>query len=387
MGIFDSMVLAVENTSNDFDVNLNRCEIFIEAAYSEYITNLHEAELKVLKESGTKDDEANLKGAASEGFLVRAKKTISKIIENFVKWLKEVGDKVKSFFTKAENKATLDKVEKKIKADPSLKDKKITMGDAKAFDKAESESDARFNKLYARIKAGKADVSDVEKETSAIESSVKESIIKTVTVSAAMAIAFITSHNEKIKEEYEKQQEAFINFEASKIATMSPEELNTLAKAITNHTRIKKQIKYEKFKRCINEPFYKLKGLVTGSKPLPPLDTSDLKKESTDIDDELNAILESAFEEAEVETEFEEQAKIQNQLDDIENKIFNTEESAKTDKGVTVEDYLDALEAAIDEESITSALEHATEQMNKESGDFDPNKYLDSFDSYFNSFK
>ena len=63
---FNEMVLACEAADASFDATFEKCIAFAEASYNEYKTNIKEAELKVVKESGTSEDLIYLEDAASE---------------------------------------------------------------------------------------------------------------------------------------------------------------------------------------------------------------------------------------------------------------------------------------------------------------------------------
>ena len=334
---FDEMCLSVDAISNSFDIALERCELFAEASYNEYITNLQEAELKVIKESGTKEDADSLKGAASEGFIVRAQKTIQKIIDAFIQAMKALGNNISAFFSKAENASTLKKIEKKAKEDQTFGSKQIETGDPKAFETAENKINAIFQKVYAKGRGKKVSSEEVNQAVEEAKAESNKAVKATIIVSVAAALAYITSHGKAKESDYEKRARILFNHETKNIAESDAEQLSNITKAITNHTKIQKQLAVEKFKRCVTAPFTKIKSMVTGSGELP---LPKGVKEST-MDSELESILDSVFEQVEMESEVQDMS-IESVLDEIEKEI-NEEVTEKSE----VEEELDIIESAL----------------------------------------
>lgn len=191
---FNEMVLACEAADTSFDATFDKCVAFVEASYNEYKTNIKEAELKVINESGTPDDLIYLEDAASEGFLVRSAKAIEKIVESFLKWMGEKIEAIKSFFNSKKTKDTLDKAEKVCDKNPEFKNKKVQIPDYKARIKVCDEYESKVDKKLAAMNAGhysssdKEDLKKIEKDFDADAAKTKVAMV-TVTVAGALAAA------------------------------------------------------------------------------------------------------------------------------------------------------------------------------------------------------
>ena len=175
----------LETACNDFDMDLFRVESYLEAVDRQLAIHRAEAELKVMRESGTEADLAYLYEAAEEGVVESIRKGIDKIIEAIKKFFSEIKDKIIDMLDKARNDKALDAVEKKVKLLPLLGKKKVEVEDyekqEKAFDKAMS----GFKKLIAKVKSGQ---NVEEKDVEEVESTFMEEHGKAIGIAAAITI-------------------------------------------------------------------------------------------------------------------------------------------------------------------------------------------------------
>lgn len=139
----------------------------MDAAGRQLAINHNEAELKVMKESGTDDDLAYLYEEADKSFAETAVKAIKKIQESIAKFFADLRDKILTMLSEKDAKGTLTKIEGKMKMMPLIGHKKAPVEDIESADKACDEAEASLAKLAAKKKAGQAvtadDVSEVEK--------------------------------------------------------------------------------------------------------------------------------------------------------------------------------------------------------------------------------
>ena len=139
----------------------------MDAAGRQLAINHNEAELKVMKESGTDDDLAYLYEEADKSFTETAVKAIKKIQESIAKFFADLRDKILTMLSEKDAKGTLAKIEGKMKMMPLIGHKKTPIEDIEAADKACDEAESSLAKLAAKKKAGQAvtaeDVSEVEK--------------------------------------------------------------------------------------------------------------------------------------------------------------------------------------------------------------------------------
>ena len=175
----------LETACNDFDMDLFRVDSYLEAVDRQLAIHRAEAELKVMRESGTEADLAYLYEAAEEGVVESIRKGIDKIIEAIKKFFSELKDKIIDMLDKARNDKALDAVEKKVKLLPLLGKKKVEVEDydkqEKAFDKAMS----GFKKLIAKVKSGQ---NVKEEDVEEVESTFMEEHGKAIGIAAAITI-------------------------------------------------------------------------------------------------------------------------------------------------------------------------------------------------------
>lgn len=144
-----------------------KVEALMDAAGRQLAINHNEAELKVMKESGTDDDLNYLYEEADKSFVETAVKAIKKIQESIAKFFADLRDKILTMLSEKDAKGTLNKIETKVKMLPLVGRKKVPIEDIEAADKACDEAEASLAKLAAKKKAGQnvtsEDVAEVEK--------------------------------------------------------------------------------------------------------------------------------------------------------------------------------------------------------------------------------
>jgi soluble cytochrome b562/predicted small secreted protein len=192
---FTETINSLIQDSIDCDMIMQKCLIFSESSYREFGINCKEAELKVIKESGTQSDYDVLVEAATEGLIQRIKKTIQKAINALMEFLDNVVTKVKSTFASKKTKDTIDKMEKMCETNPKLKSSKITMYDIEKDCKCIQEGMDKLDAKQAKIKAGHTSESDSEDINNITEETQKKrtkiiaaTAAVTLTVGAAIAL-------------------------------------------------------------------------------------------------------------------------------------------------------------------------------------------------------
>ena len=175
---------------NQFDLSQMKVNAVMEAAVRELMINYEEAQLKVLKESGTDDDLAYLYEEADNGLLETVIKAIQKIKDAVIKFFSEMKDKILDAINKKENKETIDKLEKKAKLLPLIGRKKVIVEDYSKQEKVVDEHLSMLTKLKSKFKAGqKVEASDVDE----IEKSFKDKYGKAIGVGAAVSVTVIAA--------------------------------------------------------------------------------------------------------------------------------------------------------------------------------------------------
>ena len=120
--------LSIEDDNRDFDIMNRKLDIFIESSYRDYLINREEAELKVLTEAAN-DDLNHLYQEAEQTFMERMKKTVKKIKDTLKAFIDKIITKIRSLFKSKKTDEVIDKVGKKVKETPSLKNDKIEIQD------------------------------------------------------------------------------------------------------------------------------------------------------------------------------------------------------------------------------------------------------------------
>ena len=406
------------------DDALNRFSTFAEASYNEYLTNIKEAELKVIKESGTEDDYVYLEKEASEGFIVRAKKTIQKIIDTIVKFVKDIVEKIENFFTDKKVDATIKKVDKASKTNPKLKSKKVTIPDYKKGVQAFKMSEDKADKKLSMMRAGKHSKDD-KKEIDDIKSDFNKkkavAVAGTIAVPIGVAIGVLKLARKNAKENASNTETAMHKLPEGYFDGSS-DNVTDMEDMFAVRANIAKE--HSKFSfDTVQKIFKSIRTAVTGSGEVEPsLDVEDLDNFDESVNnydiqhcsekveeksmEELDALLNDIIQEAseEVSPEFDDETiqesvssvdiDAQLVLESIENELFGNSETDENNEFDT-QQYLESMEAELfgnDDEVETESVtpEEYLESMEAELfGDDDevetesvtPEEYLESLEN------
>ena len=369
---FNELMLTTEKETNAFEKVFEQCIMFAEASYQEYKTNLKEAELKVIQESGTPDDLIYLENAAKEGFLVRAGKAVTKMIDYFLTWLKNIIESIQEFLNNKKNKEDLSKAEKIIKTNPKIKSTKIEIDDVERMEKVCKKHEALVDRKIALFKAGKftendiKELENIEKEYEKEKDAAKK-VTTTVVIVTAIPLLGLTLKN------LQKQEKEAKDISTPTVKeTDTPDNMEAYTNAISLKLRIKKDLA-SFYNSTFGKIFKTVKGVVTKSGEIEPEiekskkeDKEETKTESTIdetsyLDELINEIEECATEvstEASTPEEFDAEAyleALEATLPEPENNVTESTMSPKE-----VEDYLEALEKEICEDYTEPVYEEST---------------------------
>ncbi len=137
----------------------------LENAIEETNLFIEEAQFKVTTEGGTDEDLRYFREEAKAGFIASAKDILLKIVDTIKTFFSELKEKVIKLFAAKDIDANLEKVEKKIKMNPILKNKKIKINDGEKKCDAIKEHKTNLSKLLAKCNSGEdVSVDDVEEE-------------------------------------------------------------------------------------------------------------------------------------------------------------------------------------------------------------------------------
>ena len=160
--------IAEQNTvlaSTSLGIALMEADAALENAIEEVNLFIEEAQFKIMTENGTEDDMNYYREEASNGFLATTKEVVLKIVDALKTFFSELKEKVIKLFAAKDIDANLEKVEKKIKMNPILKNKKIKINDGEKKKDAIKEHKTNLSKLLAKCNSGdNVTVEDVEEE-------------------------------------------------------------------------------------------------------------------------------------------------------------------------------------------------------------------------------
>lgn len=112
-----------------YDINTMRINAVVEAANRQREINFHEAELKVMQESGTDDELAMLIEAAESDFVENIQKALDALRQAVIKFFSECRQKLVDLMSKRDDANKLDQLEKRMKLIPLIGKKKVMIED------------------------------------------------------------------------------------------------------------------------------------------------------------------------------------------------------------------------------------------------------------------
>ena len=223
------MILALlESASNNFNIATTKVDYYLEAVDRQFEINKTEAELRIMKESGTDEDLAFLIEAAEGSVVDSILKAIEKIKQAIIKFFSDIKNTIIEKFSKDNFNDKIDKLEKKVKFLPLLGKKQVIIEDTEKEEKIYRKAMSKFSALKAKLKSGQKVESDeiyeVEEEYSSestknagIASGIKTTLSKAISTVKGM----VSAHPKKIGEA-EKEASSTMD-DMSKIAKDKPE--------------------------------------------------------------------------------------------------------------------------------------------------------------------
>ena len=261
------------------DIGVAKVDCFTEAAVREHEIMYGQAELKVLKESGTADDLAYLYEEADQSLIERLVAALKKFKQMIIEAFSKIKDKVLSTIGSKEQKENLDK---KVKVFPLLGRKKIIVEDYDKQKKVADKHMSLLDKLKAKLKSGqKVDPDDVDE----VEKSFMEEHGKTIGIAAALTVTLVAGiaivkhmmgkSGEELSETQKKAvdsiDEGIKNVQDSKVSDPA-----TAQKIAKTQAKIAKTAA-EDFTRTMADIMTKIKQAIRGTKNTV-VDTKAVKK-------------------------------------------------------------------------------------------------------------
>lgn len=227
-----------------FNQNAKQIQIFTEAAFRENEIDVKQAELRVMQENGTYEDQMYLEDAAKEGLVARIIEAIKKMAENVKQFFANLIAKFKEKFFAKKQVEKMNKIDLFIAKHPILKRKKVSYRDNSKDEKFLRKSLDETQKKKAKLLSGHAttrDIDDVNTLGERIARNRKKIIAGTiVTVSLVTAVVLLKKGIQGVPKAAQ---------EAANIAVPSAEAVSDLSPdaghAFINLTNIEQQLRKE----------------------------------------------------------------------------------------------------------------------------------------------
>lgn len=193
----------MDEINASMDASVNKINAYCESVLIDHEIAMKKAEAKFITESASLDDVCYLQEEADEGLVASIKKAIVKLIEKFKQFVADVKLRVLTLITKKETKMKMDEVEKKVKLNPFLRNKKITMIDQDENEKTFKWYMSELGKKLSKLKSGHLNESEDDDELSVLESEYRSRRARTamkaiMTVTVVVGIGLVTKYRDKI---------------------------------------------------------------------------------------------------------------------------------------------------------------------------------------------
>lgn len=262
--------------SSAYDLNVMRITAVVEAANRQREINFHEAELKVMQESGTDDELTMLLEAAESDFVENIRKALDKLRQAIVEFFSKCRQKLVELMSKRDDQNALDKIKKRLKLLPIIGKKKVMIEDYEEEQKIYEKGMKGMNNLAAKLDGGQEvtpdDVSAVINDfDEAWDSAIGAANAKTVTVADAIneAQKLIAKGSNDLKA---REDDALKAIERAKkeAEKVNANVANQIANGICHFTKTAQT----GFHRCVNGIMATIKKSIAGFKKEAPANSA-----------------------------------------------------------------------------------------------------------------
>lgn len=271
-----------------YDINTMRINAVVEAANRQREINFHEAELKVMQESGTDDELAMLIEAAESDFVENIQKALDALRQAVIKFFSECRQKLVDLMSKRDDANKLDQLEKRMKLIPLIGKKKVMVEDYDdeiALAKKHLKDLAGITaKLRGKQEVDASTVAAVKKSyDDAHGDLIGASNAKTVSINEAVKMAkkMIATGNAELKEREETALKACDDAKKD-AAKVNANVANQIANVICHICKTAQN----DYHRCVNGIMASIKKAIGGYKAeQKTAEKPGVAKESTDESD------------------------------------------------------------------------------------------------------
>ena len=262
--------------SSAYDLNVMRITAVVEAANRQREINFHEAELKVMQESGTDDELTMLLEAAESDFIENIRKALDKLRQAIVEFFSKCRQKLVELMSKRDDQNALDKIKKRLKLLPIIGKKKVMIEDYEEEQKIYESSMKSMNNLAAKLEGGQEvtpdDVSSIINSFDDMwDKAIGAANAKTVTVADAIneAQKMIAQGSNDLKA---REQDALKAIDRAKkdAEKVNANVANQIANGICHFTKTAQT----GFHRCVNGIMATIKRSIAGFKKEAPANSA-----------------------------------------------------------------------------------------------------------------
>lgn len=262
--------------SSAYDLNVMRITAVVEAANRQREINFHEAELKVMHESGTDDELTMLLEAAESDFIENIRKALDKLRQAIVEFFSKCRQKLVELMSKRDDQNALDKIKKRLKLLPIIGKKKVMIEDYEEEQKIYESSMKSMNNLAAKLEGGQEvtpdDVSSIINSFDDMwDKAIGAANAKTVTVADAIneAQKMIAQGSNDLKA---REQDALKAIDRAKkdAEKVNANVANQIANGICHFTKTAQT----GFHRCVNGIMATIKRSIAGFKKEAPANSA-----------------------------------------------------------------------------------------------------------------
>lgn len=279
----------IESANQNFELFEMKVDAVMESTFRQLDINYGEAELKVMRESGTSDDLTFLYEEARNDALEKIKKTIQGIKDAIMKYFSDMKDRCMALLTSQKVKDTLDKIKKKINIIPLLKQKKIMIVNYVKQEKCAAEAMGKLTMIKAKLKSGQEIATDNIEEVVGkydVEHSKLLGVSNAVGTTLGEAMTMVHNMSSKAssiikgsQDEVNKHLDDCKEIANKAISAANAAAVTALAKAFGH---VAKQ-KTEDFFRWCSDSISSIKNAISSFRNKNS-DSDDLTEESTDMD-------------------------------------------------------------------------------------------------------
>lgn len=271
--------------SNMYDINVMRINAVVEAANRQREINFHEAELKVMQESGTDDELSMLIEAAESDFIENIRRALDKLRQAIVEFFSKCRQKLVELMSKRDDQNALDKIKKRLKLLPIIGKKKVMIEDYEEEQDIYEKGMKGMNNLAAKLDGGQEvtpdDVSAVINDfDEAWDHAIGAANAKTVTVADAIneAQKLIAKGSSDLKAREDDALKA-IDRAKKEAENTNANVANQIANGICHFTKTAQT----GFHRCVNGIMATIKRSIAGfKKEAPANNTSKTEPKAAD---------------------------------------------------------------------------------------------------------